>query len=110
MWYQHVPREHNKWADWLTRVATYHLKDGCITDITKVTSEPPKEVAVDFIGIGEEMNDKILCTRCKKEIISEYPYTRCWGCVRVYHKLCAYPRGPLYPGPWHCKVCTITHK
>jgi hypothetical protein len=64
VWYQHVPRDSNQWADWLTRVATVRQSDGSIKNTEKVTDDPPKDVNVDFVGLGGEHTSESNCTKC----------------------------------------------
>ena len=111
--FEHVPRENNQWADWLTRVAHHKKADGQMGDVTGEADwdgEPPDEGTV-LCGMFSEGSEEGTnnCRRCQVAIRGA-PLS-CWGCHNLYHRTCLDAlEMPMRKGPRHCSACRVRHR
>ena len=113
-----MPRELNRWADYLGREA--HAAEAAVSLADLVPALPRVPPLVDgvvvrspgemsdwqtFVGVtwdGEARASQV-CMRCKTAIEGETPLW-CHGCGKYAHRGCV-RRQPLSRGPWHCGKC-----
>ena len=77
-----MPRENNKWADWLARVALYKVIDGFNIMPKHLEDTPPTTIDPPFISYTNDVNSLLTpnCSSCKKKCDGRK--LECWVCER----------------------------
>ena len=113
-----MPRENNKWADFLSQVGFLHQRDMDLNDAKAMDQadtldlQPPDYLLVDdkgepcFAFNTYPATTPRSCSICAAVIQNASEVRDCWGCSKVFHKMCLEAEAmPQRIGPWHCTTC-----
>lgn len=107
--FQHVPRERNQCADWLSKKALQEKADGEVAQ--SELQEHNLERSEDLIAILADRQDSgPACVYCKSPVAPDSPSLQCWGCEAHAHRGCEKRSRRVPYGPWHCQRCVSLHQ
>ena len=111
-------RDNNKWADFLSQVGLLHQRDMDLNEVRSMYQDdtlqlqPPEYLFVDdkgepcFAFTTYPASAAPICDICGAVVKAANEARDCWGCSKVFHKLCLEAEAmPQRIGPWHCTTC-----